>query len=269
MTRADQDRSEFRRLLAARTATAYQTFFGPVTAAYVPRIAAAAGPGTGKVALDVGSGTGHLAAALRRQGYHCTAIDHSPAIMRAPDPHGVPPQAVAADALALPFATGSVDLVCAAFLLSHVADLAALLGEFRRVLRPGGRVVLANWCAPTESPFNGLLVEILRRHGHTGLDHSLAMANPEHVSQHLNAAAFTGGTVERVQTTVSPVSAQAWLDGLLTGSPSLATALASLDPPTIRREFLTSAAHYTKNGQISVPATAYVLSARRTSSTEW
>lgn len=261
MIQADQDRAEFRRLMAARSAAAYREFFGPVTAAAVPTIASVAGPGTGKVALDVGSGTGHLAAALRRQGYRCTAIDQSPAIMR--DPDTVPPQAVAADALALPFATSSVDLVCAAFLLPHVADLDALLGEFRRVVRPGGRVALANWCAPTESPFNGLLVDILRRHGHTGLDHSLAMANPEHVSHHLNAAAFTGGSVERVQTTVSPRSARAWLDGLLAGSPSLATALASLDTPTVRREFLTSAAHYTKDGRISVPATAYVLSARR------
>lgn len=154
--------------------------------------------------------------------------------------------------------------MCAAFLLPHVADLDALLGEFRRVLRPGGRVVLANWCAPAESPFNGLLVEILRGHGRpAALDHSLAMADPEHVSQHLNAAAFTGGAVEWVRTTVSPGSARAWLDGLLAGSASLATALGSLDAPTVRREFLAAAAPYTTDGRISVDATAYVLSARR------
>jgi SAM-dependent methyltransferase len=260
VTRTDPELTEFRRRMAAR----YRVFFGPVTAACLPAVAAVAGPGAGKLALDVGSGTGHLAEALRRKGYRCAAADRSIEMMRDAD-GAVPPHGVVADAQALPFATGSVDLVCAAFLLSHVDALDALLDEFRRVSRPGGRVVLANWCGPAESPFNGLLVTVLRRHGrHAALDRSLAMADPEHVSQHLNAATFTGGAVERVRTTVVLSSAREWLDGLLAGSSGLAAALSSFDAPTresIRREFLTAAAPYARNGRIHVDAAAYVLSA--------
>jgi ubiquinone/menaquinone biosynthesis C-methylase UbiE len=50
------------------------------------------------------------------------------------------------DALALPCADASFDLVVNSFMLDLLprADIAVALGEFRRVLRPGGRLVLSN-----------------------------------------------------------------------------------------------------------------------------
>ena len=42
----------------------------------------------------------------------------------------------------LPFSSGSFDVVTASFLFCSVADPARGLGEVRRVLRPGGRLVL-------------------------------------------------------------------------------------------------------------------------------
>jgi demethylmenaquinone methyltransferase/2-methoxy-6-polyprenyl-1,4-benzoquinol methylase len=47
----------------------------------------------------------------------------------------------AADALRLPFATGTFAGVVSAFLLRNLVDLEAGLREMRRVTRPGGRVV--------------------------------------------------------------------------------------------------------------------------------
>jgi ubiquinone/menaquinone biosynthesis C-methylase UbiE len=44
---------------------------------------------------------------------------------------------------ALPLAAGSLDAVLAALFLSYVADPRAVLREIRRVLRPGGRLVLS------------------------------------------------------------------------------------------------------------------------------
>jgi SAM-dependent methyltransferase len=262
--RADPALAEFRLRMSVRQAAAYRDVFGPVTGAVLPAMVGAAGPGAGRWALDVGCGTGALAAALSGAGYRCLALDRSAAMMR--DPHGVPPpHGVVADALALPVAPTAADVVCAAFLVPHVDDLGALAAEFRRVLRPGGRVVLANWCGPEDSPFNGLPLRVLRRYARSaGLDRALIRTDPAHLAQHLTVAGFTAGTVELVRTTVVLASPESWWDRLLAASSGLAAALHSCPAPdreAARREFLAAAARYANQGAVSVTAAAYVLSA--------
>ena len=63
---------------------------------------------------------------------------------------GAPPAPAyhAGDALRLPVADASVDIVSIAFGIRNVADPDAALGEFRRVLRPGGRVVILEFATP-------------------------------------------------------------------------------------------------------------------------
>jgi demethylmenaquinone methyltransferase/2-methoxy-6-polyprenyl-1,4-benzoquinol methylase len=54
-----------------------------------------------------------------------------------------------ADALALPLPDTSADVVSIAFGIRNVADPAAALREFHRILRPGGRVVVLEFSLPT------------------------------------------------------------------------------------------------------------------------
>ena len=63
---------------------------------------------------------------------------------------------VAADALALPFADASFDVVSIAFGLRNVAHPAAAVAEFRRVLRPGGRVIVLEFGQPRNRVLNRL-----------------------------------------------------------------------------------------------------------------
>jgi SAM-dependent methyltransferase len=49
---------------------------------------------------------------------------------------------VGGDAAALPLRAGTVDAVWLSTVIHHVPDLAALARELRRVLRPGGRVLI-------------------------------------------------------------------------------------------------------------------------------
>jgi demethylmenaquinone methyltransferase/2-methoxy-6-polyprenyl-1,4-benzoquinol methylase len=55
---------------------------------------------------------------------------------------------VQADALALPFPDGTFDGVTIAYGLRNVADLPAALAEVRRILAPGGRVVVLDFGKP-------------------------------------------------------------------------------------------------------------------------
>jgi SAM-dependent methyltransferase len=90
--------------------------------------------------LEVGVGTGIVAAALRARGVAVHGVDLSTAMLRrAVDRLG--PAVVRADALALPVASGSVDNVLFVAALHAIGDVAGAVAEAVRVLRPGGRLV--------------------------------------------------------------------------------------------------------------------------------
>jgi demethylmenaquinone methyltransferase/2-methoxy-6-polyprenyl-1,4-benzoquinol methylase len=56
------------------------------------------------------------------------------------------------DAMRLPFENASFDVVSIAFGIRNVSNPAAALAEFRRVLRPGGRVVVLEFGTPKLPP---------------------------------------------------------------------------------------------------------------------
>ena len=90
--------------------------------------------------LDVGAGTGSWAAALTRwfPGVDVLAVEPS-AAMRDRCVHR---PVVAGEATALPLRAGTVDAVWLSTVIHHLPDLAAAARELRRVLRPGGPVLI-------------------------------------------------------------------------------------------------------------------------------
>jgi SAM-dependent methyltransferase len=90
--------------------------------------------------LEVGVGTGLVAAALRARGVAVYGLDLSPAMLRrAVDRIG--PAVACADARALPIGSGTMDNVLFVAALHAIGDVAGAVAEAARVLRPGGRVV--------------------------------------------------------------------------------------------------------------------------------
>jgi demethylmenaquinone methyltransferase/2-methoxy-6-polyprenyl-1,4-benzoquinol methylase len=122
--------------------------------------AQATGLAAGEVAADVACGTGRLAEELARlaPGARVVGFDFSAEMVRRAAA-GRSRFAVA-DALRLPLADASVDVVTIAFGLRNLPEPAAGLLEFRRVLRPGGRLVVCEFSHPTVP----LLSQVYRRY---------------------------------------------------------------------------------------------------------
>jgi SAM-dependent methyltransferase len=102
----------------------------------------------GRQVLEVGLGYGTLSEALARMGadYHGLDIAAGPVEMvrhrLASVPGGRPEQVRQGSVLELPFPDAAFDLVASIGCLHHTGDLFGAVQEVRRVLRPGGRVVL-------------------------------------------------------------------------------------------------------------------------------
>ncbi len=121
------------------------------------------GPRPEQRALDLCCGTADLALEIRAAGLEVVGADFSHEMLvqarrKAPDL-----SLVEADALNLCFPDSSFDLVTIGFGLRNLADYGAGLREFRRVLRPGGRLAVLEFSVPTGAAFRRLYHLYLRR----------------------------------------------------------------------------------------------------------
>lgn len=121
----------------------------------------------GSFLLDLGAGTGDLAAAAMQQCPSCqvVAADFTLPMMMVGQQRYPSPSLdwSAADAGRLPFTDGTFDAAVSGFLLRNVPDVARALAEQRRVLKPGGRIVVLD----TSPPAINLLAPAIHFHLHT------------------------------------------------------------------------------------------------------
>ncbi len=109
-----------------------------------------AGLRPGMRVLDVGTGTGLVAreaAPIVGASGRIVGIDPSSQMLREGRRHVAMP-VVRGVGERLPFAGASFDFLVMGYALRHVPDLDEAFGEYRRVLRPGGRVLLLEITRP-------------------------------------------------------------------------------------------------------------------------
>jgi len=133
----------------------------------------------GATVLDVGGGPGYFATAFADRGMRYIGVEPDPSEMHAgPAGHGAGPGSfVRASGMALPIATGSVDICLSSNVAEHVRDPWRMGAEMLRVTRPGGLVILSYtvWLGPFGGHEMGLTHYLggaraaemyTRKHGH-------------------------------------------------------------------------------------------------------
>lgn len=154
----------------------YDRFFGWAIRRSDGPILQRAGVGAGDRVLDVGTGPGYLALAassLVGPGGVAVGIDASPEmIVRARElaaRAGSAAEFRLASAAALPFEDGSFDVVVSRLVLHHLPGevKTKALAEMLRVLRPGGRLLVADMASSTARRGHHLVAHVMGRHPET------------------------------------------------------------------------------------------------------
>ncbi|QNA87767.1 class I SAM-dependent methyltransferase [Massilia sp. Dwa41.01b] len=103
----------------------------------------------GENVLDVAAGNGNATLAAARRFARVTSTDYVPALLekgrQRAAAEGLDVQFQVADAENLPFADDSFDAVLSTFGVMFAPDQMRCASELMRVVRPGGRVAVANW----------------------------------------------------------------------------------------------------------------------------
>jgi SAM-dependent methyltransferase len=151
-----------------------------------------------------------------------------------------------------------------------MADGEAALRETRRVLKPGARVALAAWTAPSENPWASIPMGELVGRGHVeppdpSRPGQFAWARPGTIEEHLDAAGFTEHEVDTVDFACAYPSVDEWIAVSRDVSSMLRTTLAELDQAeredvlaVVREQALP---YVREDGSVVLPARTWVAAA--------
>jgi ubiquinone/menaquinone biosynthesis C-methylase UbiE len=249
----------------------YEEFFVPALfAEWAPRVADAAAIGPGDHVLDVACGTGVLAReAASRVGARgrVVGLDRNEWMFEvarrvAPDIDWVPGLAEA-----LPFAKGEFDVVVSQFGLMFFDDRMTALREMWRVLRPGGRMVVAVWDAAERAPGYATLIALIERLFSEAAANALrapfSLGDPADLSRLALAAGISDARLETVMGTARFPSIESWVYTDVKGW-TLADMIDDAQLTTLQREAQQELARFRQpDGTVAFVAPAHILTATK------
>lgn len=198
------DVAAFEHATWSRSAPGYEEGFAVLTREAAGPLLSAANIKAGTRLLDVGTGSGVVAAIAREMGADVVGIDFSePMLVEArrevPD---VEFRTASADNI--PFGEASFEAVVANGVLHHLGEPDRALEEAHRVLTDGGRIACTVWAAPETLEAFGLFFAAVEEHaGSAELPHGplFGVTDTETLSSLFTEAGFSDVEVDTIETT--------------------------------------------------------------------
>lgn len=156
-------------------------------------------PGPGMKILDLAAGTGSSSEPLAAAGAEVIPADFSEGMLAAGRKARPQLPFTKADALNLPFAANSFDVVTISFGLRNTADIDKALAQMLKVSKPGGRLVVVEFSHPVWRPFRTIYTNYLMRF--LPVIARLTSSNPDayiYLAQSIRAWPDQGGLAARI-----------------------------------------------------------------------
>jgi len=256
--------------LEVAAAKAYEALFVPgLLGEWAPRVCDAANLAAGQRVLDVACGTGVLAReARRRTGAHVVGLDPSTGMLTVARELAPEVEWRRGRAEAMPFADQSFDAVLSQFGLMFMERDKAIR-EMLRVLRPGGRLVVAVWDSAENIPAFAAEISLLERLAGTQAADALrapfALGDREHLVALFRAAGAGSITVVTQEgaarfpsiRTLVEADLRGWLPvmGVDLGEPEISRVLEAAEQEL--------AEYAAPDGRATFATSAHILSAQR------
>jgi SAM-dependent methyltransferase len=253
-------------------AVAYDSFFALVTNQAIDAILDSFGTLRGKRLLDLGCGTGHLAAAAAKRGAEAEGIDFASAMIEAAAANYPEVKFAEGDAEDLPFEDQCFDCVACSFGLLHMQHPEKVMEEAYRVLRRDGRYTFTVWCSPEQgSDFFGLVQAAIQAHG--TLDVGLPPAPPffrfasvEECQKTLTRVGFISISTAKIPLTWYGRTPQDLLDLIyksVVRTPMILERQTTEARERIHQAILTGAERYRAGDKLAIPIPALMISATK------
>jgi SAM-dependent methyltransferase len=209
------------------------------------RMVEAIAPQPGQTVLELAGGNGDvgfLAAELLKPGGKLIETDGAEAMVEVARARG---ERLASSGVEVEYRTmelewidaptASIDAIVSRFGYMHAVDPEHALREARRVLRPGGRIVLAVWDLAEHNPWLAALPQQAEAMGlaeprEEGAPGAFALSAPGRVTELLEDAGFDDPAVEPIDLTFTAPTVDAWWETQRATSSSMRPVLDALSP---------------------------------------
>jgi ubiquinone/menaquinone biosynthesis C-methylase UbiE len=245
-----------------------QAIFEPLARILIER----ARPKPGEHVLDAACGTGivaRLVAPIVSPSGRTVGLDYDPTMIEMARSLAPEIEWRQGDLQKLPFPDGVYDLVICQQGLQYLPDPGAGLRQFHRVLRPGGRMVLATWSDPAKSPGHVLLFQALA--ATIGPDRAQpvgwSLADEARLLELVSEAGFVSVTTTIISLQTRYPSARAFVEIVLKGSSKVTREELAQIPADRRVAFVDEVAmrlrDYETSNALILPMESRVLVANR------